>query len=599
MKHYANERTEKHVTQHDHRSTLDPESVIRAHFQAAFRAVFGNKEADPLLQSSAFADIQSNAALGLAKKLGEDPWLLAQRIVDELDKGGVASVADVTVSGPGYINVVYRGEWIVQCVQQMLADPRLGVPVTAAPQTVVVDYSSPNVAKEMHVGHLRTTVVGDAIVRCLEFLGHRVVRNNHVGDWGTQFGMLVEYLLDQQSDDWNDSAIGDLTALYRAAKEKYDADEDFAARSRERVVKLQAGDSQTLQVWRKLVAKSMEYFNRVYRRLGVTLTDADVRGESAYNDELAQVAYLLLEGGHAEVSDGALCVFPDGFVNREGGPQPFIVRKRDGGFGYATTDLAALRYRVSELEADRIVYVVGAPQWQHFQMLFAVARRVGWLPDGVKVEHVQIGNVLGPDKKMLRTRAGKTVKLMDLLDEAVRRAGAEYDEVAREGIDADTRAEIAEAVGIGAVKFADLRRSPDREYVYDPDQMVRLQGGNTGPYLQYVTARIWSIFRKGGLLPESARGTVTVGNDKERALALHLLGFGSAVQAVADTSRPNVLADYLNGLAGCYSAFYQECKVLDAPDPGTKASRLALCAVTLRTMETGLDFLGIRSVERM
>ncbi|WP_243717298.1 arginine--tRNA ligase [Actinomadura sp. KC345] len=588
------------MTHHDHGSTVDPASAIRARLEAAFGAAFGPEYADtdPGLRKSTISDVdlQVNAFLRLARELREQPRLLALRFVRELD---VADLAEVEVAGPGYLNFRLHDGVIARSVQDALADSRLAVPVTVAPKTVVVDYSSPNVAKEMHVGHLRTTVVGDAIVRVLEFLGHRVVRNNHIGDWGTQFGMLTEYLLERRSIDWDGSAVSDLTVLYKAAKKKYDSDEDFAERSRQRVVKLQSGDPVTLRVWEGLVAKSMEYFNQVYRRLGVTLTDEHIRGESTYNQMLPEVVGHLVESGHAVLSDGAWCVFPDGFPNREGQPQPFIVRKSDGGFKYETTDLAALRYRVEELHADRIIYVVGAPQSKHFEMLFAVARMAGWLPDRVTVEHAQIGNVKGSNGQILRTRDGETVRLMGLLDEAVRGAGEAYGEIVREAIDDDTRSEIADVVGISAVKFADLRVPRYREYIYAPDRMVRFQGGNTGPYLLYQVARMWSVLRKAELLPESAIAPITLGTPEERALALLLLEFGPTVQAVAASAEPHLLANYLEELAKAYSVFYRECRILGAPDPETRSSRLALCAATLRTMVVGLDLLGIRSLERM
>ncbi|MBX6769440.1 MAG: arginine--tRNA ligase, partial [Actinomadura rubrobrunea] len=375
----------------------DPQLVLAARVRDALAAVLGPSyaDADPVIRPSQFADLQANVALALAKKAGRKPRELADEIVAHLDTGDV--IAKVEVSGPGFINLTLSDAWIAEQTAQMLADERLGVPPVESPQKVIVEYSSPNVAKEMHVGHLRTTIVGDSIARILEFLGHRVVRDNHIGDWGTPFGMLIEHLLDLGEDaaERDDSSVADLTAFYQAARQKFDGDPDFAERSRQRVVRLQAGDPETLRLWRILVDVSKRYFNTVYKRLGVTLTDDDIKGESFYNDMLGPTVQELEDKGIAVVSDGALCAFPPGFTGREGEPLPVIIRKRDGGYNYSTSDLATVRYRVDVERADRVIYVVGAPQALHFQMVFAVARMAGWLNDEVRAEHAQIGNVLG------------------------------------------------------------------------------------------------------------------------------------------------------------------------------------------------------------
>ncbi|MFB4312153.1 arginine--tRNA ligase [Actinomadura sp. GTD37] len=579
----------------------DPQLVLASQVQAALSAAFGPSyaDADPVIRPSQFADLQANVALPLAKKLGRKPRDVANAIVANLDTADV--VSEVQVSGPGFINLTLSDAWIAAEAQRALEDERLAVPPADRPQKVVVEYSSPNVAKEMHVGHLRTTIVGDAIARILAFLGHDVVRDNHVGDWGTPFGMLIEHLLDLGEDAAarDDSSVSDLTAFYQAAREKFDGDEEFADRSRKRVVALQAGDAETLRLWNVLVDVSKRYFNAVYGRLGVTLTDADIKGESFYNDLLAPTVRELEDKGIAVVSDGALCAFPPGFTGREGEPLPVIIRKSDGGYNYSSTDLATIRYRVDTEHVDRMVYVVGAPQSLHFQMVFAVARMAGWLDDAVQADHAQIGNVLGTDGKILRTRAGGTVKLAELLDEAVERAGAVFDEIQHdEPFDDETRAAIVQAVGIGAVKYADLSVALDSEYVFDFDRMISFHG-KTGPYLQYAAARIRSIFRRGGVSVADATGPITLGHPAERALALELLGFGAVLKQAGDTAEPHRLASYVYAVADAYTTFYENCPVLKAPDEETKASRLALCAATLRTLETGLHLLGVPTPERM
>ncbi len=577
-----------------------PSQVVTERFRAALVTAFGPDftDVDPVIRPSQFADVQANAALALAKRLGSNPREVAGRLVAALDVADLAEPPEI--SGPGFVNVTLRKEWLSAQVTLMGADPRLGVP-TLERQVVPIDYSAPNVAKEMHVGHLRTTVVGDALARTLEHLGHTVVRQNHIGDWGTPFGMLIEHLLDVGEDsDEARTLVADPNVFYQSARAKFDGDPAFADRARRRVVTLQAGDPDTMRLWGELIDLSKAYFNSIYSLLGVTLTDADLAGESTYNAELAQICDELEASGVAVVSDGALCVFLDGFTGREGKPVPLIIRKSDGGYGYGTTDLATIRHRVRDLHADRVLYVIGAPQSLHLQMVFATARKAGWLRDGVEVVHVQIGNVLGPDGKILKTRSGAPVKLRALLDEGVERAGQVLAE-SRPELPEPVRAEIARLVGIGAVKYADLSVSHDSEYTFDFDRMLALTG-NTGPYLQYAAARIRSILRKADSVSPGAdlrTGPVIVGADAERALALVLLGFGDVVAQVGVALEPHRLCGYLFEVAQTFTAFYESCPVLKADDPAVRASRIALCAVTLDVLVTGLDLLGITAPDQM
>ncbi len=570
-----------------------PLSVLAPRVTRAIEAAFGPEHAgaDPVLRPSQYADVQVNAALALAKRLGLPPREVAARLVEHLDVSDVCET--VEISGPGFVNLTLAAAWIGAEATRVRQDDRVGVP-REQPQRVVIDYSAPNVAKEMHVGHLRTTVVGDALARTLEHLGHDVVRQNHIGDWGTPFGMLIEHLLDvgEDSDEAHLLEI-DPNAFYQGARERFDGDDAFATRSRRRVVALQAGDEDTLRLWAELVELSRRYFNRIYGRLGVTLTDDDLAGESTYNDRLATVCDELEAAGIATTSEGALCVFLDGYTGREGRPVPLIIRKSDGGYGYATTDLATIRHRIEDLHADRILYVIGAPQSLHLRMVWDTARLAGWLPAGVDPVHVQIGNVLGEDRKILRTRSGAPLRLMALLDEAAATARAVIDE-ARPDLPEDTRAAIAPQVGIGAVKYADLSVAHDSEYVFDLDRMVALTG-DTGPYLQYAAARIRSIFRAADAEAGSA---ITVTEPAERALALELLEFGDVVTHVGAELEPHRLCHHLFGLAQAFSVFYEHCPVLRA-EPGTRASRLALCALTLDVLVQGLDLLGLQAPDRM
>jgi len=574
----------------------DLQAALAADVSAALTAEFGPDYADtdPLIRPSSFADYQSNAPLALAKRLGKQPREVATQIAGHLTASAMVAAAEV--SGPGFINITLRDSWLSEAVTAQLADPNLGLADTGHPQCVVVDYSAPNVAKEMHVGHLRTTIVGDAFVRVLERLGNKVIRANHIGDWGTNFGMLLEHLIDiGEEAAYAQLAAGEINEFYQAAKVKFDADPSFADRSRSRVVALQAGDPETLRLWRTLIDDSKQYYNAIYRRLGVTLTDADLAPESMYNSMLEDVCRDLEQAGVAWISDGALCAFPPGFTGRDGNPLPLILRKSDGGYGYGTTDMAAIRYRVRDLHADRITYVVGSEQSQHLAMVFAVARQAGWLPDSVHAEHAAIGMVTGADRKRFRSRTGKSVKLIDLIDEAIARA----EEVIKDRYDEpELRAQIAEAVGIGALKYADLSVARDSSYVLDFDRMLALTG-NTGPYLQYAAVRIRSIFRRGHVNQADIHGPIVLGEPAERALGMRLLGFGAAVTEAADTAEPHKLAGFLFDIASDFTTFFEQCPVLKAPGDDVRNSRLALSALTLKVLLTGLDLLGIPVPDRM
>jgi arginyl-tRNA synthetase len=594
----------------------NPAELVVPRVQAAIATAFGDefRQADPVVRPSQFADIQINAAMALAKKAGLPPRDAAAKIVAALDLDGICT--GVEISGPGFINLSYDGTWIEELLNSESAEaasPATAVPPAATPQRVVVDYSSPNVAKEMHVGHLRTTVVGDSLVKVLEALGDSVIRQNHIGDWGTPFGMLIEHWLEIGEDSPEAALlVEDPSAFYQAARAKFDASatdaDGFATRARLRVVALQGGDQETFAVWQRLVAQSKRYFNAIYSTLGISLTDDHIAGESSYDAHLAQLCQELEERGLARTSDGALCTFPEGFTGRDGQPLPLIIRKSDGGYGYGTTDLATIRYRVRDLEADRILYVVGAPQNVHLRMVMATARDAGWLPDTVEAVHVQIGNVLGEDGKILKSRSGAPVKLMALLEEAVDRARAVID-ASRPELGDEERAVTARQVGIGAVKYADLSTGHDTEYVFDFDRMLALSG-NTGPYVQYAAARIRSILRKAGVLEQFTSGDATVsGGDgpataiavvepAERALALHLLEFPTTLNKVRDTLEPHRLCGYLFELAQLFTTFYDQCPVLKAEE-SVRNSRLALCALVLRRLSLGLDLLGIETPENM
>lgn len=570
----------------------DTRSILEARLAAAFATVA--EGADPVLRASDRADFQSNGALSIAKQLGRPPREVAEEVLTAADLDGI--VASTEIAGPGFINLTLADSFVESQVERAVADPRLGVPVTET-RTVVVDYSSPNVAKEMHAGHLRSTVIGDALVRLLTFAGATVVRENHLGDWGTPFGMLIEHLVDVGETEGVEAlGVGDLDGFYRAARTSFDADPSFQDRSRARVVALQRGDAETLRLWRLLVDQSVAYFASVYERLGVLLTPADVMGESAYNDQLPVVVADLAAAGLLHDSDGAACVFPARFTNRENEPLPLIVQKKDEGFGYAATDLACVRDRVDRVGAQLLLYVVGADQHQHLSMCFAVAKMAGWLPAGTEAVHVGFGNMLGEDRKKFKTRAGGVVKLVDVLDEAVARATTALVE-RNPDLDATVRDERAAQVAMGSIKYADLSTERIKDYVFDYDRMLA-DRGNTGPYLQYAHARICSIFRRAAA-EGATEGTVHLTEPAERALAMALLAFPDAIAAALEDYQPSKLCTYVFDLAQAFTSFYETCPVLAAPDEATRASRLRLCRLTAATLAKGLDLLGIEAPEQM
>jgi arginyl-tRNA synthetase len=549
-------------------------------------------------RSDGAADYQSNGVIAVAKSRGISARDLAVEVAAGLTGDGIERAE---VAGPGFINLRLSAAALWDQVDARGRTDRLGVDETLGGRRVVVDYSQPNIAKEMHVGHLRSTVIGDALVRIQRFLGAEMIRQNHLGDWGTQFGMLIEYLREHHDDAHIDASgeesVSRLSALYRDARAEFEADPAFADAARRRVVALQSGDEPTLAAWRDIVAESQRYFAEVYDLLGVELTAADSVGESFYNDALPVLAAALVEQGVAEASEGALCVFFDGVRGPDGSPVPLIVRKSDGGFGYAATDLAAIRYRVDELKADRICYVVDARQALHFRMVFATARRAGWLPDGVRAEHVAFGTVLGPDGRPFKTRAGETVRLIGLLTEAVERAELVVREKNPELSGAEIAARARE-VGIGAVKYADLSTSRTRDYAFDLDRMVSLNG-NTSVYLQYAHARARSILRKAGDGADATVDPSAAMVDAERRLVTALDEFGASIVASAEALEPHRLCGYLFELAQRLTAFLETCPVLKAPDERTRGNRLALCRLTADTLATGLNLLGIAAPTRL
>ncbi len=548
---------------------------------------------DPLLHGSKHAHFQADAAMALAKELRRKPRDIAEQVAEILQ--GHEMLEHVEVAGPGFLNITVSDNAIIQHLTNQREDDRLGVPRSPS-KTIVVDYSAPNVAKEMHVGHLRSTIIGDACVRLLEWQGHSVMRRNHIGDWGTPFGMLIEHLLDLgETHATEELSVGDLNSFYRGARDKFEADEQFQTRARERVVLLQGGDHETLRLWQILIDQSQSYFIDVYKQLDVRLDGSDFYGESAYNDELEPTLDELQEKGLLVKSDGADCVFPEGFTNRDGDPLPLIARKSDGGYGYATTDLAAMRQRTQQLKADRILYVVGAPQNQHLEMIYAVGRAASWLVPPATAEHIAFGSVLGTDGKMFKSRGGETIKLASLLEEAVRRAEEKIREK-NPDLDPDECDTLARMIGIGAVKYADLSSERTRDYVFDYDRMLAFEG-NTAPYLQYAHTRIKSILRKTDEINSASEFQLT--ENEERTLALQLNRFPDVIADVESTLLFHRLAQYLFDVATAFSGFYNQCPVLDSDNESLTQSRLSLCALTARTLSTGLEILGIHSPERM
>jgi arginyl-tRNA synthetase len=576
----------------------DPIVTVAELLVPAFVAV-GGAGADPMVRPSDRADAQANGAMAIAKRLGLIPFEVAEAVLAEARSVLNPICSSAEIAKPGFLNLTFSDAFLAEQLNAAAADDRLGVRSAAIVKRVVIDYSAPNVAKEMHVGHLRTTVIGDALVRLMTYVGHTVIRENHIGDWGTPFGMLIEHLVDLgETEAADDLSLGDLDTFYREARAKFDADPVLQDRARHRVVLLQGGDPETMRLWHLLVAQSTKHFNAVYAKLGVLLTDDDIAGESMYNDLLPEVMDRLKAADLLVESDGADVVFPPGFTNREGDPLPLIAQKRGGGFNYSTSDLACVIDRVERVKGDLLLYVVGAPQAQHFAMVFKVAEMAGWLEPPTEAVHVMFGNVLGPDRKMLKSRSGEPLKFIDLLDEAVDRAAISVAEK-NPDLSADERAAIAHVIGIGAVKYADLSTDRIKDYIFDWDRMLAFDG-NTAPYLQYAHARICSIFRRAEIDRASVRGNpVVLGAPQERDLAKRLLAFDSAIWDTIEKYSPHRLCTYLFDLAQDFTAFYEHCPVLKAEDEATRQGRLALCDVTARVLARGLDLLGITAPDRM
>ncbi|MET9323124.1 arginine--tRNA ligase [Streptomyces sp. NPDC003038] len=565
---------------------------------------------DPLLRRSDRADFQANGILALAKKAKANPRELATTVVEAIAAGDL--IKGVEVSGPGFLNITITDKAIIETLAARAGDDRLGVPLSENPGTTVIDYAQPNVAKEMHVGHLRSAVIGAAMVEILEFTGEKVVRRHHIGDWGTQFGMLIQYLIehpheldhkaagaDADLEVSGEEAMSNLNRLYKASRTLFDSDEEFKTRARARVVDLQAGDAETLALWQRFVDESKIYFYSVFNKLDMDIRDADVVGESGYNDMLIETCKLLEESGVAVRSNGALCVFFDDVKGPDGNPTPLIVQKSDGGFGYAATDLSAIRNRVRDLGATTLIYVVDARQSLHFRMVFETARRAGWLNDEVEAVQLAFGTVLGKDGKPFKTREGETVRLVDLLDEAVERATAVVREKAEKvGLSEDEIVENGRYVGIGAVKYADLSTSAARDYKFDLDQMVSLNG-DTSVYLQYAYARIKSILRKAGDRGPVAHPELELA-PAERALGLHLDHFGELIAEAAADHAPHKLTAYLYQLSSLFTTFYDQCPVIrPEPELVVGENRLFLCELTARTLNKGMSLLGIRTPEKL
>ncbi len=577
---------------------MNIQALLSEKVSQALIAAGAPADCEPQVRQSAkvqFGDYQANGVMAVAKKLGMPPRQLAEQVLTHLDLNGIASKTEI--AGPGFINIFLEPAFLASHVDAALKSDRLGVTQPKA-QTVVIDYSAPNVAKEMHVGHLRSTIIGDAAVRTNEFLGHKVIRANHVGDWGTQFGMLIAYLEKQQQENAGEMALADLEGFYREAKKHYDEDEAFAERARSYVVKLQGGDPYFLEMWRKLVDITMSQNQLTYNRLNVTLTRDDVMGESLYNPMLPGIVADLKAKGLAVESEGATVVFLDEYKNKEGEPMGVIIQKKDGGYLYTTTDIACAKYRYETLHADRVLYYIDSRQHQHLMQAWTIVRKAGYVPDSVPLEHHMFGMMLGKDGKPFKTRAGGTVKLSDLLDEALERARRLVAEK-NPDMPADELEKLANAVGIGAVKYADLSKNRTTDYIFDWDNMLAFEG-NTAPYMQYAYTRVLSVFRKANI-DESvlANATVSITEDREAQLAARLLQFEETLAVVARDGTPHVMCSYLYDLAGLFSGFYEHCPILSAESETVRNSRLKLAQLTAKTLKLGLDTLGIETVERM
>ena len=584
---------------------------IRDRFARAFVEAFGPEFADrdPILRPATdarFGDYQCNAAMSLAKELKAKPREVAEKIISVLDISDICEAPEI--AGPGFINLRLSRGWLAGRLEGVLGDPRMGLERASRPARVVVDYSGPNIAKEMHVGHLRSMVIGDAIAAVLEFLGHEVIRQNHLGDWGTHIGMLLAHMFetfDRSTIESGGFRIADLDSFYRDAQGRYSSDADFAAKARATLVALQSGDESTLRAWEAWRGESIRHCEQIYERFGVRLSSEDIRAESDYRDDLAAVVDELLNARKLAVVDqGAVCIFLEGFKTKEGTPLPVLIRKSDGGYGYATTDLAAIRYRVQKLAAELVIYLTDARQTLHFQQIFAAVGKAGWdvVPETgerARLEHVTFGSVLGEDGRPLKTRSGENVKLKDLLEESIEHAQAVVDSK-NPDLPSEKRRYIAEAVGVGAVKYADLSQNRNSDYIFSFEKMLALDG-NTAPYMMYAYARIKSIERKGqveaGDLPTDAR--IVLDEPAEENLAKKIIQFGEVVGDVDENLRPNLITSHLYELSQAFSVFYENCPVLKAATAERRVSRLWLCDLTARTLKIGLDLLGIRTLEQM
>lgn len=576
---------------------MNIQAILSDKIQQALISAGAPLDCDAIVKQSAkaqFGDYQANGVMAAAKKMGMPPRQLAEKVIELFDLDGIADKTEI--AGPGFINIFLSPAWLTAQLETALADDKLGL-TPVKPMTIAIDYSAPNVAKQMHVGHLRSTIIGDAAARTQEYLGHKVIRCNHVGDWGTQFGMLIAYLEKMQNEDAGDMALADLEAFYREAKKHYDEDEVFAERARGYVVKLQGGDEYCRTMWRKLVDITMQQNQETYNRLNVTLTEDDVMGESLYNDMLPGIVSDLMNRGIAEESEGAIVVYLDEFKNKEGEPMGVIIRKKDGGYLYTTTDIACAKYRHDVLHADRVLYYIDSRQHQHLMQAWTIVRKAGYIPESMTLEHHMFGMMLGKDGKPFKTRAGGTIRLSDLLDEAVERA----EKLIREknsDMPEDELKQLAEVVGIGAVKYADLSKSRTTDYIFDWDNMLAFEG-NTAPYMQYAYTRVASVFKRADIDADSLTQPIILTDDRERQLAARLLQFEETITAVAREGLPHMMCSYLYDLAGLFSGFYEHCPILAAESEELRQSRLKLALLTQKTLKAGLDTLGIGTVEKM
>lgn len=566
--------------------------LLTQYFKTAIAEAFGDTQCDPMIQLSArkeFGDYQANFAMRLAKQLQQKPFDIALAVVEKLKNNPAFKALEP--SGPGFINIFLSENFLAEHLQALVNNKRLNIAQATQPETVVVDYANANVAKEMHVGHIRSIVIGDAIVRILDFLGHQVIRQSHLGDWGTQFGMLIEYLFETGEQD-KPHSVSDLDPLYKKSKAKFDEDAEFADRARRRVVALQQGDPATLAIWQQLVKESLQYFQKIYEKLDVLLLEEDARGESFYNAMLHDTVDQLIQLGLAQHSDDATVVPLEEFEI------PFLIRKKDGGYLYATTDLAAAKFRVDMLKAHRIIYLTDARQKQHFAMLFATLRKAKWVSDTVRLEHIPFGAILGKDNKPFKTRSGESIRLISLLEEAESRAEA----IAHEknpSLRPEKIKEIAHDIGIGALKYADLRADKIKDYVFDWEKLLSFEG-NTAPYLQNAYVRIHAIFRKGDVVIANLQhAKIYLTDEVEHILAVKILSFSDVIYSVADNLSLHILCDYLHDLAACYHKFYEHCPILSQENQTVRESRLLLSDITARTLHLGLDLLGIKTLEQM